>query len=257
MRSLHIHYKSILLDLLRRAWLIVLAFLIVFLTTYFMVEKKKVPYYTANADVLVYPSEDASKNTSSFVTSTDHAALGLINLLKVLITKDVSTQIIMEHLDPLDGVIDGKYIGSSGITYSQRTIGAMLRLASANDTRTMGVSVSAATAEDAVMIVNAAGEAMPEIVKDVVGSGYAKPLQYSDSAIKSNLPSYRKPFTYASVIAIILAAIIIMLNIFDSRIHSKEEIINEYGLLMLGEIPHFSARRNSGERRKSHYETKY
>ncbi|MCQ2353872.1 MAG: hypothetical protein MJ102_02065 [Clostridia bacterium] len=251
MNSIHINVKSIALDLLRRAWIMILAFIIVFMGSYYLTESKKVPNYTASSNVLVYPSIASAtegETTTPFVTATAVASQGLINLLTVMITMDASTDIIMKNLDAMDGTEDGVFVGSSGVVYTQQRIGSMIRLASVSETFVMSVTVSCPTASDAVMISNAACNAVPEIVEEVIHSGYAKVLQTTSSAIKSNLPSYRKPFTYGLIVAFLIAAVVIMLNIFDTRVHSKDEVTADYGMLVLGEIPHFSTSHKPTER---------
>lgn len=250
MRTVTINIKSILLDLLNRAWIIILAFLIGLLGNYFLFERRKVPTYTSSATLFISTvmdarlpdgSVDPSNITNYYYSITISNASQLINLLQIVLPKDVCTHIIMEELDAVDGVADGKFTGNAGRVYSPYEIGAMTTIAQVKESVVMSVSSTTANAQDSVAIVNAVCNSMQRILNEVVGRGQVTPLQLAASASVTNLPSYRQPLIYGLLAALIVCAVIVFINIYDTRIHSKDEIVNIYRLTVLGEIPHFLA----------------
>ena len=75
-----IDLKAMALLLLRHAWIILLAFLLCFILTYFAVERPKVPVYSATATMYVSPG------SSTYYSSGNQLnAQALINVCNVIV----------------------------------------------------------------------------------------------------------------------------------------------------------------------------
>lgn len=248
MENLNVNLKSIFFDILRRAWLIILAFLIGTGGFYFLFEKRKVVNYTSSAKLFISAtidpslvgSADAADLTSLIYSVSISNAAQLVNLLTIILPTDVCAEKVMAELDKIDGTADGVFTGATGTKYSPAVIGNMVKLAQVKDSVIMSVTATTACAEDSVSIVNATCGAMQDILDNVVGRGKVSPLQLAKNSLESNLPTIRKPLIVGLVAALAVVMLVVLLNIFDTRIHSKEEIVSNYHLTVLGEIPHFS-----------------
>ena len=73
-----IDIKSIVLLLLRRIWILILAFLLCFIFTYCMFERPKVPVYSATA--MMYVSNTSRENSSSPFSSSKNKFATTINI---------------------------------------------------------------------------------------------------------------------------------------------------------------------------------
>ena len=97
-----IDLKAMALLLLRHAWIIILAFLLCFILTYFAVERPKVPVYSATATMYVSPG------SSTYYSSGNQLnAQALINVCNVIVKSNRALTSVMEELDTLDGTADG------------------------------------------------------------------------------------------------------------------------------------------------------
>lgn len=243
-----IDLKAMALLLLRHAWIIILAFLLCFILTYFAVERPKVPVYSATATMYVSPG------SSTYYSSGNQLnAQALINVCNVIVKSNRALTSVMEELDTLDGTADGVFTSAvSGRKYTAAAIKGMVNLSSVNNTEVMAVRVTCGDETDAIIIADAIVDVVPLVVEDIINSGYAKKV---DSAYRSgtgNMPGLTKPAAIGFFAAALVSAIIILISTFDTRIHTKDDITAVYNVPIIGEIPDFSGKTN--ERYYARYE---
>lgn len=255
MGNLNFNIKAIFFDILRKSWIIVLAFIVGLLGNYFLVESRRVPTYTSNAKLFIAATTDfnASSASEQMDLSTYYYSVNisnakqLIGLLTIVLPEDLTTDYIMDRLDAIDGTPDHSFIGAAGATYSQQAVGSMIRLSQVQDNVVMQITVSTPCEQDSIDIANAVCDAMPDILENIVGRGKVTPLQMAQSATVSNTPSYRQPILFGLAAALAVVIVIVLINLFDTSIHGKDEIVSTYNVTVLGEIPHFSANTKTGK----------
>ena len=247
-----IDIKSIVLLLLRRIWILILAFLLCFIFTYCMFERPKVPVYSATA--MMYVSNTSRENSSSPFSSSNQAnALALINTCSVIVKSNSAMAKIMDELDTIDGTADGVYVSAaSGTKYTAAAVAGMVSLSSVNNTEVMAVRVTCRSSADAVTIADAIVDVVPVGFEVRIRSGDAKKVDAASPSGMGNRPSFKKPMIYGLVAAAAAAAVIILINSLDTRIRSKEDIISVYNVPVIGEIPDFAGKNN--ERYYARYE---
>ena len=237
-----IDLKAMALLLLRHAWIILLAFLLCFILTYFAVERPKVPVYSATATMYVSPGSSTYSSSGNQLN-----AQALITVGNVIVKSNRALTSVMEELDTLDGTADGVFTSAvSGRKYTAAAIKGMVNLSSVNNTEVMAVRVTCGDETDAITIADAI------VVEDIRNSGYAKQV---DSAYRSgtgNMPGLTKPAAIGLVAAALVSGIIILISTFDTRIHTKDDITAVYNVPIIGEIPDFSGKTN--ERYYARYE---
>lgn len=230
-----VDFKDIAILLLRRAWAIILAFAICFGYIYYTKEITKVPMYTASATMYVSNSND----TKYIYSSSDvYNASALIDTCSVVIKTNTVMELVVEELD-------GKY--------SQSYIKSCINVFSVNETEVMQITATTPDAQGSADICNAVLKVIPQILKDKIKVGAANVL---DEAVIptscTNLPSFKKPVIYGLGGAVIVAAVVIIAYLLDTRIKSKEEITEQYGLPILSDIPNFNIK--TKERYNNYYE---
>lgn len=230
-----VDFRDVALLLLKRIWLIILAFVLCFGYTYYAKETTKVPLYTATAKMFVTNSNDTKYYYSS---SDSYNALQLIETCSVVIkTNSVMEQIAQE--------LDNKY--------SIPTIRGSISVSSENETEVMVISCVTADPQASADICNAVLEVVPTILKEKIKVGAAEILDTASVPTTcTNLPSYRQPTIYGMLAAGVVAVVIVLAYLLDTRIRSKEEITAQYGIPVLSDIPNFNIK--TKERYQTYYE---
>ncbi len=249
-----IDLKKLALLLLRHIWIILLAFLLCFIITYFAVEMPKTPKYSATA--LMYVSNRADSNPNSqFTTSNQSGAMALINTCNVIVKSNSALGKIMDELDAADGTADRIYVSSTtGNSYTDADVKEMIELSSVDNTEVMAIKVTCADTNDAIAIANAIVDVVPLVIKETINSGYATKVDSAYFDGISNTPGLTTPFIVGFVAAAAAAGVIILINSLDTRIHTKEDIVSVYNIPVIGEIPDITEKNN--ERYYARYELK-
>ncbi len=249
-----IDLKSTALLLLRHAWIIILAFLLCFIMTYFVAERPKTPVYYATATMYVSNLSRDNVSSSTYYSSGNQlSAQALINTCNVIVRSNTAMTKVMEELDTLDGVEDGVFVSAvSGRKYTAAAIKGMINLSSVNSTEVMAVRVTCADSTDAMTIADAIVDVVPLVVEDIIRSGYAKKVDSAYASGMGNIPGLTKPAIVGFIAAVIVSAVVVLISAFDTRIHTKDDVIAVYNVPIIGEIPDFSGKNN--ERYYARYE---
>lgn len=238
----NIDYKDLAFMILRRLWIVILAFAIAFAYCYYTKELTRVPCYKTSATMYVTNSNDIKYYYSS---SDTYNAQNLIKTCGVVINTAGVRQEIADELNS-----QGKtYV--DGNPYKADYIN--IEVSSVNETEVMQITATTTNPQVSADICNAALEVVPQVLKDKIKVGAAEVLDVAP-VNKSNInqPTYNSPLMYGGVAAGIVVAVFVMLYMVDTRIKSKEEITQVYGLPVLSEIPNFNVK--SKERYNAYYE---
>ena len=238
-----IDFKDLALLLLKRIWLLILAFAICFGFIYYTRELPKRPLYTAVATMYVSNSNETKYYYS---TSDTYNSQNLIKVCSVVMRTDAVASLVRDELKEQDE----KYAN-----ISLAAISGSINVTSIEETEVMRITCTTGDPQMSADICNAILSIVPDVLTERIKVGTAEPL---DTAVvpmgSTNHPSFRTPALYGFMGAAVVAVIIVLAYLLDTRIKSKEEITNQYGIPILSEIPNFNIK--SKERYNMYYEYK-
>lgn len=202
-------------------WFIVIFAIFVGGATYTYFKVSSIPEYKSTARIYV--------NTEGQQTSTDvnaSAIAGAANLLPTYIDVLQSKQFLNKVSDDLDN------------RYSITDIKGMLSLEGVTDTNIISISVKNADAHVSYLVCSSIVNNAPTEISRVFGGGSTKLTEYPEEATSPEEMHTMRNATIGLVIGAVVAMLIIFLvNLFDTRVKSKDELIAKYNLPIIGEIP--------------------
>lgn len=202
-------------------WFIVVFAILVGGATYTYFKISSVPEYKSTAKVYV--------NTEAQQTSTDvntNALTGAANLLPTYIDVLQSKEFLTSVSDDLDN------------RYEIADIEGMLELEGITDTNIISISVTNEDAHAAYLVCSSVVNNAPTEISRVFGGGSTKLTEYPEEAKEpEKMYTTRNAAIGLAIGAVIAMLIIFLVNLFDTRVKSKEELIAKYGLPIIGEIP--------------------
>lgn len=202
-------------------WFIVIMAVLVGGATYTYFKITSIPEYKSTSRLYI--------NTEAQQTSTDvntNAITGAANLLPTYIEVLQSKT----FLDIVSDDLDNKYSSSD--------IGSMITLEALTDTNIILISVKDEDAHTAYLVCSSIVNNAPNEISRVFGGGSTKLIEYPEEADNSE-PMHTARNAIIGFVggAAIAMVIIFLVNMFDTRVKSKEELVSKYGLPILGEVP--------------------
>ena len=202
-------------------WFIVILAVLVGGATYTYFKISSVPKYKSTARIYV--------NTEGQQTSTDvnaNALTGAANLLPTYIDVLKSKTFLSTVSDDLNN------------KYSISEIESMLTMEAVEDTNIISLKVLNEDAHVSYLVCSSIVNNAPNEISRVFGGGSAKLTEYPEEATEAEELHTAKNAAIGFVAGAVIAMLIIFLvNLFDTRVKNKEELISKYGLPILGEIP--------------------
>lgn len=202
-------------------WFIVILAMLVGGATYTYFKISTVPEYKSTAKLYI--------NTEGQQTSTDvntNAITGAVNLLPTYIDVLSSKTFLGTVSDDLDN------------KYSIEDIKSMVEMEAVTDTNIISMKVQYPDAHVAYLVCSSIVNNAPSEIARVFGGGSTKLTEYPEEADKAEVTHTARNAVIGFIIGAIIAMIIIFLvNLFDTRVKNKEELVLKYNLPILGEIP--------------------
>lgn len=202
-------------------WFIVILAVLVGGATYTYFKITATPQYKSSARLLI--------NTEGQQTSTDvntNAMTGAQNLLPTYIEVLQSKNFLNIVSDDLDN------------KYTVEDITDMLALEAVTDTNIIKIEVTNEDAHVSYLICSSiVNNAKSEITR-VFGGGNTEPTEWPEESTKAEpLHTARNALIGLLAGAVVAMLIVFLVNMFDTRLKSKDELVAKYGLPILGEIP--------------------
>ena len=202
-------------------WFIVIFAILVGGATYTYFKISSIPEYKSTAKMYV--------NTEAQQTSTDvnaNALTGAANLLPTYIDVLQSKEFLTKVSDDLDN------------RYSVKDITSMTKLEGVIDTNIISIAVTHEDARVAYLVSSSIVNNAPTEISRVFGGGSTKLTEYPEEAKEpEELHTTRNAAIGLVIGAVIAMLIIFLVNLFDTRVKSKDELMSKYGLPIIGEIP--------------------
>lgn len=205
-------------------WLIVILAVLVGGGTFAYSKLTSVPMYTSEATV--YINTQAEQKTDDINTSALTNAKDLMpTYIEILSSKP--------FLETISDDIGNKY--------NYKAIKSMTNYSAKTDTNILSISVRSNDSHDAYLITESISHNAPDEIKRVFEGGSVKLINNAEEN-QSPLPnnSLKRGMIGFVAGAALAALIIFLINIFDTRVKSSDELSAKYGLPILGEVPNLN-----------------
>ena len=219
-----------IIDILLRKWtVILLSAILVGVFAFVYSEVFIAPVYSSTASLYVNSNK---QNVSEDVSSATLASSRQLVMTYAEILKARS------FLEDIATDVDGDYTATQ--------IKNMMTIESLNDTEILSITVKGNSAEDVYRITKSIVKHAPDELIRVVEAGSVKTLDDASETKTPISPNIRNNTFIGVFIGILLGAlVVVVLELFDTRIKSGDEISQRYQEPLLGEIPSLMARGNS------------
>lgn len=202
-------------------WLIVVLAVLVGGGTFAYSKLTSVPQYSSSATVYIN-TQTEQKADDINVSAITNAQELMPTYIEILSSKP--------FLETISDDIGNKY------DYKQ--IKGMTSYSSKTDTNILSITVKANDSHDAFLIAESISHNTPDEIRRVFEGGSVKLINNAEESMSPIPSNSLKRGLIGFVAGAALAALIIFLiNIFDTRVKSSEELSSKYGLPILGEIP--------------------
>lgn len=219
-----------IIDILLRRWtIILLSAILVGVFSFVYSEVVISPVYSSNASLYVNSSkQNISEDVSSAtLSSSRQLVMTYAEILKA-----------RTFLEVIATDLDGKY------TVNQ--IKNMITMEALNETEILSITVRGTSANDVYRITKSIIKYAPDELIRVVEAGSVKVLDDASETKTPVSPNIRNNTFIGVFVGILLGSLmIIVLELFDTRIKSGDELSQRYKEPLLGEIPSLMARGNS------------
>ena len=231
--ELEIDLTRLFMEIWHRIWAVILVavagFAIAIAGTYFFITpqyQSSVMFYVNNSAISV---GDASLSISS----------GDIVASKSLVDSYI---VILNSRESLNDVID-----YSGLDCSYSELKEMVSASSVNDTEIFQVVVTNPDPAEAEKIANAIAHILPKRISCIVEGTSAKVVDYAVIPSMPSSPSYAKNAILGAMLGIIFSVgVIVIKTIFDTTIHTEEDITQSCKYPILAAVPNMSASSKGG-----------
>lgn len=202
-------------------WLIAILAVVIGGGSYAFSKLTSVPQYTS-AGTLYIDTQKESKTDDVNASSIQTAAKLLPTYIKVL----ESTPFLEVISDDLNN------------KYSAASILKMISYTAVEDTNLIMIEVKASDSHDSYLIAKSIMRNAPSRIAQVFEGGSVKVIEYPEESSSAESDSaFQKGIIGFIAGAAIAMLIIFLINLFDTRVKSSDELTSRYGLPILGEIP--------------------
>lgn len=216
---------------LRRWWILVLSAIILSVTAFFYSQFMIAPLYSTDGTLFV----NAQRTQTSDVSQTNLlASQQLATTYKEILSRRTFLQQVSEDTD-------GRY----SVAHLKR----MISINSLNETEIMEIRVVGPVPEDVALICNSILAHAPDELIRVVNAGSVKILDQGQVPSLPVSPNVKNYTLIAFVLGLVVGAVIIFcIEFLDTRVKSRDDILNKYDEPLLGEIPELvlSAKKDDG-----------
>lgn len=216
--------------MMRRWWILASVALIVSVITFTYTQIFVDPLYRTDGTIYV----NAQRTQTSDVSQANLAASQqLVSTYKEILSRRTFLSQVAADLDN---------------RYTVKNLGNMITMDSINETEILEIKVTGKVPQDVYDICHSVLlHASDELVR-VVNAGSVKILDDGQVPTAPVSPDVKKNTLIAFVVGLVLGAmIVLLLELFDTRIKSRDDIINKYEEPLLGEIPELIPMRKAGD----------
>ncbi len=215
--------KKTISVLISKIWIIitatVLSGVLFFMTNVLFVT----PMYTSQT--LLYVSNMAERK-SSIVTTSD-----------VAVSREIldTCVVILNSRTVLDKVAE-----QSGLSYTSSQIKKMISATSVSNTEIFRISVTHSNPREAQIIADTILKVAPGEIKRVMNAGAVSVIDYATLPLSPSSPNIPKNTVLGALLGAMLSVFIILLiQVFDTRVKDEFTLVENFDLPIIGVIPAF------------------
>jgi capsular polysaccharide biosynthesis protein len=215
-----------------RAWLIVLAAIVVAAGAFGYTFCFVTPQYTSEALLYVNNSSFSLGSTSFSISASElSAAKTLVDTYGVILKSRTTLEDVI-RLDELE--------------YTYEELYDMIETSAVNSTEIFSVSVTSPSPAEAEYIANTIAEILPDKIGDIVEGSDVRIVDYAVVPSTRTSPSYTKNTAVGGILGIVLAAAFIILQyLLDENIHSEDYLTQTYpDIPLLAVVPDMTEGKN-------------
>lgn len=233
-----ISFPALFKAMLKKAWLIVALALIFSVVSYVIAAYYTTPMYTSNTKIYV-----RNTKTGSLTSSDLDLSRNLLNAYIEVLLGNNMLQTVADELNELRLTEEhGAYLKNKDYSISQ--IKSMIKATPGDETEIITINVTSANPKEAKLINLLLLKHLPDEVKRVINTGEAKELYEPTLPTSPSSPNAIKDALSGGLIGFIIAvAIIFLLFLTDSAIHSEADLIEAFGdISILGVVPNIQSK---------------
>lgn len=226
------YYEIDLLQLakavLKKLWLVVLVTLLCGALALGYVYYFVTPLYTATAMMYVNNSSINVGNTKVSISSGDLAASqSLVDTYTVILKTRGTLDIVRDR---------------AGVEYSFEELKDMIHAGAVNSTEVFSIDVTSSDPQEAELLANTIATVLPDRISSIVEGSSVKIVDYAVVPSRMSSPSYKR-YTALGLLGgfVLIVGVICLLELFDEKIHSEDDLTQRYDLPILSVIPDLSA----------------
>ena len=210
--------------LVKKIWIIILATVMGFSAAFLVSTFLIAPTYTSSCQMYVNPG-NAESTTGTYIG--DYSDLQYAQKL-------VNSYIIILKTDTfLQNVAD-----TAGLPYSPSQIRAMLSLSSINNTEFFEVGIESRNANDSYTLVRTITDLAPSEIMRIRESDSVKIVSPATNPTAPSSPNILLNAIIGAMLGFVAAAaIVILVEVLDTRVKSEEDITSHYDIPVIGCIP--------------------
>ena len=219
---LEIDLLRLLAALWRRAWAIILAMVIFGAAAFGYASYFITPLYQSSA--LMYVNNSSFSLGSTSVSLSDlSASQSLVDTYIVILKTRLTLNEVIERAE---------------LKYSYNQLAGMISASAVNETEIFRIVVTAPDPEEATKIANTIAEVLPDKIADIMDGSSVRIVDYAVVPSRKSSPNITRYTTLGMLAgAVLSAAVIILMELFDEQIRDEEYLKNTYDLSMLAVIP--------------------
>lgn len=185
-------------------------------STYFLT-----PLYTSSATL--YVTNNKERPTSAITTSDIVVSKELVNTCIVIIKSNS---------------VLNKVVEKTALGYDPDDIRKMISAGSVTETEVLSLRVTNPSKQHAQILANAIIEIAPAEIVKIIKAGAVEVIDPANLPENKSYPNVPKNSILGGIVALILAVVIILLvEIFDTRIKSEADLTNAFDIPIIGVVP--------------------
>lgn len=224
-------FMDIFRMIIKRWWILLSIVCVCGIMSYTICEYFITPMYTSEGKILARTETNYTDNNPN---------LGSINTA----TRLLSTYIEILKTDTfLSRVAD-----MSGLDYTSNQIANMISLSSLSQTEVLSVKVTCASPTDAKILANLIMDSAQDEIDRIGHGGYVSVIDEASTPVAPSSPNVELYIVIGVLLGVLIGvAVILIIELLDTRIKGEDDLVSRYELPILGVIPTVeSANNNKG-----------
>lgn len=227
--EIEIDLGQIFSALIKKLWLIIIAFIIGAGIGYFYTENYVTPLYQSDVKLYINSNSDFSvSGLTSFTTSSISTSAGLVDTYIV----------ILQTRNTLEDVIE-----EAGLPYTYNQLLSMISASSVNGTAIFNVTVTSSNPAEAQLIANTIASILPTKIADIIDGSLGAVVDYAVVSTSPTLDNTTKNTILGAMIgAMFVIAIVVLRQLLNQEIKSENELVAMFNIPVLANIPDYNVK---------------